>query len=147
MNALRGFTSVLVLGVGMSLGLSAAAQGRGRGRERGDQHRAQERRDDHGRFSDRDRQALRRWSDDYGRDRDESGGWRDRLPPEMEARLRAGVILDPDMRRHIYPVPPSLLIMLAPPPPRYRYVIIGGRLCMIDRDYRVGDVLSLTLNF
>ena len=142
--------------------LGASAQGRDRGRDRGQargrdrgQQQGRDRRAERGQargrvaFMARDREAARAWERRYARQRDRFEGFRnrDRLPRGMESRLRAGVVLDPDMRRYMYRVPPSLLVTLAPAPPRYRYVVIGGNICLIDSGYRVADVLQIGFNF
>lgn len=98
-------------------------------------------------FNDRDRQATREW---YRRHRGSLGrGWReqDRLSPEMEARLRPGRQLDPELRQRMVWLPPELSARYGPAPRGYRYAIIGGNVVMIDDGYRVHDVFSITLSF
>ncbi len=51
------------------------------------------------------------------------------------------------MRHAIRPVPHDLYIRLAPPPPGYRYVMIGDHVVLVDRSYRIHDVLHFELNF
>ncbi|HEV2348468.1 MAG TPA: hypothetical protein VG028_01345 [Terriglobia bacterium] len=156
--------------LGMSMGLSGAiARGASaapsrmggaawHGQDRGDARRGSEyrrwRQDDEERgrgnphrFRDRDRRAAHEW---YGRHRQhppEGFRQRDWLAPEYESRLRVGYVLDPDMRRMCRPVPYDLLQELPPCPRRYRYVVIGGHICLLDRGYRVHDVIHLEVNF
>ena len=94
-------------------------------------------------FNDQDRQATRDW---YEQNRDRLGaGWRndDRLSPAMQARLRTGEPLDPDLRQHMYWVPPELSERYGPAPRGYRYAIIGGNVVMLDDAYQVHDIFSL----
>lgn len=98
------------------------------------------------RFRDRDRQAARDW---YDRHRDRPPhGFRERewLAPEYESRMRIGYVLDPEMRRMARPIPGDLRYRLAPPPPHYRYVVIGGHVCLVDEGYRIHDVIHMELN-
>jgi hypothetical protein len=98
-------------------------------------------------FSDQDRQATREW---YQRHQRNLGrGWRerDRLSPAMQARIRLGERLDPELRRQMYWLPPELSRRYGPAPRGYRYAIIGGNVVMLDDAYRVHDVFSLSLHF
>jgi hypothetical protein len=69
----------------------------------------------------------------------------DRLPPEWEPRLQVGFVLDSGWRRRLYPVPADLLVELPPPPPHYRYYVVGGRVVLVDRGWRVADVININL--
>lgn len=98
-------------------------------------------------FNEHDRQVTRDW---YRRHRSTLGrGWReqDRLPPEMEARLRPGRQLDPELRKRMVWLPSELSTRYGPAPRGYRYAIIGGNVVLIDDGYRVHDVFSITLRF
>lgn len=109
-----------------------------RDRDRYDRH-------DHDRFDDHDRQAAHEWYEHHHRDfRDHEGRYWHR---EWEPEIREGFIFTPDMRAAIRPVPRGLYRELAPPPPGYRYVIIGDHICLIDNDYRIRDAFHLELNF
>ena len=55
--------------------------------------------------------------------------------------------LDPELRRHMYWLPPELSRRYGPAPRGYRYAIIGGNIVMLDDAYRVRDVFSLSLHF
>jgi hypothetical protein len=109
-----------------------------RGNHNGDRH-------DHDRFDDRDRQVSREWYQHHrGAFRDREGRyWHNDWEPE----IREGFVFTPDMRRAIRPVPRDLYGRLEPPPPGYRYVMIGDHICLVDRDYRIHDVLHFELNF
>ncbi|HLY63444.1 MAG TPA: hypothetical protein VKV95_22105 [Terriglobia bacterium] len=119
-------------------------------REGQDQRRYQDdndrNRDNDHRFRDRDRQAARDWYDHH-RDHPPAG-FRERewLAPEYESRMRVGYVLDPEMRRMARPVPQDLLYQLQPPPRHYRYVVIGGHVCLVDEGYRIHDVIHLEAN-
>lgn len=116
---------------------------RERGQERDDRR---DDRHDHYRFDDHDRREARDWYEHH-RDRPPEG-FREsrRFAREYEGRLRDGYVLDPDMRRMCRPVPEDLAYRLPPPPRDCRYVVIGGHLCLIDRDYRIQDVIHFELN-
>jgi Ni/Co efflux regulator RcnB len=98
-------------------------------------------------FNDHDRQIANNWYH-QNRSRQLPPGLRDRdrLPPPMEARLRAGAVLDQDMRRRVYPAPVALVRGFAPAPRGYRYVVIGGHVVLVDTGYRVFDVISLSIS-
>ena len=101
---------------------------------------------DHRRFDDHDRQAARGWYTEHHDRLPEGLRDRDRLSPEFESRLREGEALDRDLRHRIRPVPHELLERLPPCPRHYRYVIIGGHICLIDDGYHVFDILHFELN-
>jgi hypothetical protein len=110
------------------------------------QDRDRDRDHDHPRFEDHDRQAARGWYNEHHDRLPEGLRDRDRLPPELESRLQVGVLLDHDMRHRIHPVPAELIERLPPCPPHYRYVIIGGHICLIDEGFHVFDVIHFELN-
>jgi hypothetical protein len=98
---------------------------------------------DHPQFDDHERVVVHDW---YGSHRDAHVvGFRDedRLPPEWEPRLQVGFVFDRDWRARCHPVPADLLVGLPAPPPHYRYYAIGGRVVLVDRRWRVADVLSV----
>lgn len=98
-------------------------------------------------FNDHDRQVTRDW---YQRNQRHLGaGWRqrDRLSPAMQARLRRGRRLDPQLRRQMHGLPPDLALQYGPAPRGYRYVIIGGNIVLIDDGDQVQDVFTLSLHF
>jgi Ni/Co efflux regulator RcnB len=104
-------------------------------------------RQEHSRFDDHDRQVTRDWYNEHHDRRPRGLRDRDRLSPEYESRLREGDVLDRDMRRRIYPIPADYYRRLPPPPYGYRYVFIGGHVCLIDSGYRVHDVIHFELNY
>jgi Ni/Co efflux regulator RcnB len=96
-------------------------------------------------FNDHDRQATRDW---YRQNHTRLGaGWRqqDRLAPGLQIRLRAGQRLDPELRRHMHPLPSDLSRHYRPAPRGYHYAVIGGNVVMLDNADQVHDVFSLTL--
>ena len=111
---------------------------------------AQDHDHDHGRemhdhFDDHDRAAARDWyrdHHDYVR-HDEGRYWHH----EWEPNIHEGFVLTPEMRRGIRPVPVELYRGFAPAPPGYRYVFIGGHVVLVDRGYRIHDVLHFEMNF
>lgn len=114
----------------------ASAQGRGRGRGEG---QAQA----HSRFDDRDREAARTWYDSHHANLPRGLRDNDRFAPDVEVRVQEGFVLDGRMRRQIYAVPGDLLRRLGPAPRGERYVMINGHLLLIDRGYRVIDVIHI----
>jgi Ni/Co efflux regulator RcnB len=97
----------------------------------------------HHKFDDHDREVTRSWCVEH-RER-LPVGFRpdDRLAPEFEARLKVGTILDVKFRDHIYPVPSSLVRLLAPPPVNMHYIAIGGHIGLLDGAHRLQDLLPL----
>jgi Ni/Co efflux regulator RcnB len=67
----------------------------------------------------------------------------DRLRPEWEPRLQVGFVFDRDWRARCRPVPEDLLVELPPPPRHYRYYIVGGHVVLVDRGWRVADVINI----
>jgi hypothetical protein len=111
-----------------------------------DHDRDRERDREHPRFEDHDREAARGWFNEHHDRLPQGLRDRDRLPPEVESRLQVGVVLDHDMRHRIHPVPADLLDRLPPCPRHYRYVVIGGHICLIDDSFQVSDVIHFELN-
>ncbi|MGH9520844.1 MAG: hypothetical protein ACRD2D_14390 [Terriglobales bacterium] len=145
---MKKFTSGLAWAACLALCLGVAssrASAQGRSGEHGHGHGRAEGHYKH--FSDHDRQEVRDWEGEH------RGHWpkgfreRDRLAPQLEAELRVGVVLQPELRRRIEPVPASLVVLLTPPPPDYRYVALGDHICLVDRGLHVADILHLELNF
>jgi hypothetical protein len=71
----------------------------------------------------------RRWNDDYTN------------------RLQPGYVLDRDMQRMSRPAPNGLVSGLGHAPSGYRYIVIGGRVVLVDNGYRVHDTITIQLNF
>jgi Ni/Co efflux regulator RcnB len=67
----------------------------------------------------------------------------DRLPRDWDGRLVPGFVLDVDWRHRLHPVPADLMAELPPPPYGYRYYVIGGHIVLVDRDWRVEDVINI----
>ena len=115
--------------------------------DHGDRDHHDDRGRGHDRFYDHDRDASRDWYRAHHDHLPVGFRDRDRLPPGLEGRLRVGVVLDRDLRGRIHPVPGDLLGAYPPPPPRCRYVVIGGHIVLIDAGYHVADVIHFELNF
>jgi len=105
------------------------------------------RRDDRHGFRDNDRRAAHEWYEHHRGHEARGFRRRDWLAPEYESRLRVGFVLNRDMRRMAYPVPEDLLYELPPCPRHYRYVVIGGHICLVDDGYRVQDMIHVEINF
>lgn len=96
-------------------------------------------------FTDHDRQAANDW---YTGHKDHPvAGFRaeDRLTADDEGKLVVGFTLDTDWRRRVHPVPADLMATLAVPPSGYHYYVIGGHVVLVDRDWRVVDVININL--
>jgi Ni/Co efflux regulator RcnB len=125
-------------------GRVSLAQDRGQehGQGQGSQNQAPQER----KFRDEDRQATQDWVQQHQKKL--GAGWRqqDRLSPTLQARLRPGQRLDPELRRQIHPVPADLARRYGPAPRGYRYVVIGGNVVLIDDGYQVHDLFSITIH-
>ena len=67
----------------------------------------------------------------------------DRLTPDQESRLKVGVVMDNDIRDKVRPAPQDLADRLPPPPADHRYVAVGGKVGLIDKNYQVKAVIPL----
>jgi Ni/Co efflux regulator RcnB len=119
------------------------AQGKSQGHGRG--HDPD--REEHKKFDDHDRNSMRDWYRDHRGHPPKGFRDRDRLSDEFERRLTIGFVLTPDYRRRVVSVPGDLYRRFPPPPRGYRYVVIGGHICLVDRDWRVADVVHFELDF
>lgn len=128
------FCTAVMLTLGLSTMASASDLGQGRGRGRGDMQ-------SHDRFDDHDREAARNWYSSHQRALPRGLRDRDRFAPDVEVRIQEGFVLDTRMRRQVYAVPGDLLRLLGPAPRGERYVMINGHILLIDRGYRVIDVI------
>ena len=98
---------------------------------------------EHMRFDDHDRQVTRTWYDSHQRALPAGFRAADRFSPEVELQFQEGYVIDRPMRGEIHSVPSDLLRLLAPAPRTYRYVVIDGHVALIDKDYRVRDVIHV----
>jgi Ni/Co efflux regulator RcnB len=145
MKIRRWFASAAALLVALFLSVTLAQAQDHDDRDHHDQGSQDRDHHDHDHFNDHDRQAARDWyRDHHDAFRHEEGRYWHR---EWEPNIREGFVFTPEMRRAIRPVPRDLYMRLAPPPRGYRYVVIGDHICLIDRDYRIHDVLHFELNF
>jgi hypothetical protein len=136
--------------VGLIAVTSAAGAPQNRGYQNDQDHRNRwqddhdRSREVHNRFDDHDREVAREW---YQNHRDYRGvRENDRLAPQYEDRLREGYVMDYQMRRWARPAPYELVERFGPPPPGYRYLLVNGHLVLVDRGYRVHDVIHFELN-
>lgn len=144
----------LIVGAAALLTLTAGAamaqgRGHGRGRENAPGQVKKSERYEQMRFAARDRELARNWYYHERRDRlNLPPGFRegDRLPPVYAERIRPGYIIEPAWRTRLYPAPVELVRVFPPPPPRYRYVVLGGQVLLIDVGFRISDVIGLEMN-
>jgi hypothetical protein len=97
----------------------------------------------HPRFDDHEREVGREWWEHHHDYRGEGFRDEDRLPRAWEPRLQVGFVFNHDWRARCYPVPGDLLVELPPPPRYYRYYVIGGHVVLVDRSWRVADVINI----
>src|SRR5690242_16713104 len=97
----------------------------------------------HPRFDDHEREAVRGWAEKHHDHPVVGFRSEDRLPADWDGRLAVGFTLDNDWRRRVHPVPEDLMVELPAPPPGYRYYVIGGHIVLVDRDWRVTDVIKI----
>ena len=141
-----GATALLALTSGVAV---AQGRGHGRGREHAPGQMKKYERYDQMRFAARDRELARNWYYHERRDGlDLPLGFReaDRLPPRYSAMIRPGYIIEPAWRTRLYPAPVELVRVFPPPPPRYRYMVLGGQVLLLDTGFRVADVIGLEMN-
>lgn len=103
--------------------------------------------DEHSKFDDHDREAMRGWYRDHHDHPPKGFRDDDRLPDDLERRLEVGFVLTPEYRRRIVAVPGDLYRRLPPPPRHYRYVIIGRHIVLIDDGWHIHDIVHFELNF
>ena len=133
-HLLATFCTAVMLTVGLGPMVSAHAADQGRGRGRGQVQ-------SHDRFDDHDRQEANNWYQSHQRALPRGLRDNDRFAPDVEVRIQEGYVLDTRMRRQVYAVPSGLLRLLGPAPRGERYVMINGHILLIDRGYRVIDVI------
>jgi hypothetical protein len=97
----------------------------------------------HPQFDYHEREVGHDWWEHHRDYRGEGFRDEDRLPRDWEPRLRAGFVFDRDWRARCYPVPADLYAELPPPPRYYRYYVIGGNVVLVDRGWRVADVIDI----
>jgi hypothetical protein len=125
-------TVMTALTVGTALARQPAA-------EQNDRVRVSE----HMRFDDHDRQVTRTWYEGHQRTLPIGFRANDRFSPAVEVQFQDGYVIERPMRGEVHSVPSALLRLLAPAPRTYRYVVIEGHVALIDRDYRVHDVIHV----
>jgi hypothetical protein len=66
---------------------------------------------------------------------------------DFDIWLQPGYVLDQNMQRMSRPAPDAMIRGLGRAPGGYRYIVIGGRLVLVDSQYRVHDTIRLELYF
>lgn len=91
----------------------------------------------HTQFDNHDRQVTTDWYNQH-KDHPPAGlRQQDRLSPDQERRLEPGKPVPSDLRRREHAVPSDLSHQLPPPPPKHRYVTIGGHVGLVDQTTHV----------
>jgi Ni/Co efflux regulator RcnB len=103
--------------------------------------------DEHRKFDDHDHDAMRDWYKDHHEHPPRGFRDQDRLPPEFERQLAVGFVLTPEFRRRIVACPDDLCRRFPAPPRGYRYVVLGGHVCLVDAQWRVADVVHFETEF
>ena len=95
-------------------------------------------------FDDHSRQTTQDWYKQNQSKPPTGLRTQDRLSPEQESRLQPGRPLDPDLRQRTHSLPRDLTRRLPPPPPKHRYVAIGGHVGIVDNVNQIlRDVIHL----
>jgi Ni/Co efflux regulator RcnB len=124
-------------------------QDREEGHGHGHGHQAREHGNGHGRghYKDRDRD-IHDWYRTHYSNLPPGLSKRDRLPPGLERQLVVNGTLPPGLRGKMQPCPRELEVMLPPPEPGYRHVVIGGNLVLVNRvSFQVADVFHFDAAF
>lgn len=92
-------------------------------------------------FSDNDRRAIRQWNQDHpDAVRQFLGNFGVRIDnSDLDRRLQVGNEVDPDLQSRAHPAPDDLVSRLTPTPRGWHYTIIGDRLLLVDRDWRIHE--------
>ena len=92
-------------------------------------------------FNDHDRRVIQDWNRDHPNALKQFlGGLGVRIDNgDLDRRLQVGLVVDPDLRERAHDAPEDLASRLSPPPREWRYVIVGDRLCLVDREWRVHE--------
>lgn len=89
-------------------------------------------------FGDHDRQVVHDWNRDHpGYVRGLFGIGVRIDDGDLDRRLQVGMVVDRDLQRRAINAPPDLVSQMNPTPRDTRYLVIGDRLCLIDRQWRV----------
>jgi len=93
-----------------------------------------------GQYNDHDRQVTKEYIDKH-HDSLPAGLKEEERKPENEEHLKAGVVLAPELRREVHPVPPALAHNLSKPPAGCKHVAVSGHVVLVDKKYVVKDVI------
>ena len=90
-------------------------------------------------FNDRDRETIRQWNQDHQSAVNQFlGNFGVRVEQgDLDRRLQVGNVVDQDLQSRARPAPEDLANRLSPPPRDWRYMVIGDRLVLVDRDWRI----------
>ena len=129
----------------VTLTLTASAQGKGKGKGKGHGGQAS------GAsvnaavlFSSHDRAIIQQWA--YARPSNglPPGLQKNGLPPGLQKQLQRNGTLPPGLQKKITPFPPDLIVQIAPPPPGFDFVFMGGQALIVARtNHVIVDVMVL----
>ena len=98
----------------------------------------------HNQFDEHDRQVASDWYNQHKSSPPAGLRERDRLPSELDSRIKPGETLDKNLRKKAYTAPRDLRRKLPAAPAHHEYQMIGGHLVLVDtRDHRIRDVIHL----
>ena len=92
-------------------------------------------------FNDNDRQVIREWNQQHpDAIRQFLGNFGVRVDNgDLDRRLQVGNVVDSDLQSRARPAPDDLVSRLSPTPRGWHYNIIGDRLVLVDRDWRIHE--------
>ena len=88
-------------------------------------------------FADHDRNEIRVWYADNYRHLPPGLARKDRLPPNLEARLVLRAAFPRELESRVIVVPADLDRRMAPPPPDCERVLVGGHIVLRNRSTKI----------
>lgn len=96
---------------------------------------------DFDRFDNRDRDTIQQWNNSHQNAVNQflqNFGVR-MQQGDLDQRLQVGNVVDEDLQSRAQRAPEDLVQRLSPPPRGWRYLVIGDRLILVDRDWRIHE--------
>lgn len=90
-------------------------------------------------FNARDREAVQKWSREHPAAATPSAPVNNAA---LNQTILIGRVIDPDLQAQAQNAPEDLVSRLAPAPFDWKYMTIGNRLCLVDHDWRVHEILQ-----
>lgn len=101
---------------------------------------------EHPMFNQQEHEFVKKWWSEHQNNPPEGLRPEDKLPPDLEAQLKPGFILDQKWRdERVHHMPASLVFHLRKPPIPYVAYLIGGHLVLVNHtEWRVADIINVT---